>query len=125
MSRRRRTSLVVTVLIVLIGGWLLAGCGATPATPASPATGAVSPDTIVIKNFGFQPGTLTVAPGATVTVHNEDSAAHTVTATGAKAFDTGDIAGNATTTFTAPTKTGTYPYICSIHNYMQGTLIVH
>jgi plastocyanin len=119
MSRRRRAFLLVTVLIVLTGWWLLAGCGATP------ATGSVSPNTIVIKNFAFQPGTLTVPPGATVTVHNEDAATHTVTATGATAFDTGDVAANATTTFTAPTKSGTYPYICSIHNYMQGTLVVH
>jgi plastocyanin len=48
----------------------------------------------------------------------------TLTAIGAKAFDTGDVSPGRTVTFTAPSKPGSYSYICDIHQYMAGTLIV-
>jgi plastocyanin len=77
----------------------------------------------MIQNFLFAPEGLTVAPGATVTVVNQDTANHTLTEKD-HSFDTGNIPGNATGTFTAPTKAGTYPYICAIHPFMTGTLTV-
>lgn len=115
--------------LMLIVGALLAGCGsshkaASPSTssPAgsAPAGGAV----IVIKNFAYSPVSLTVTPGATVTVKNEDVAPHTVTSSGSGKFDTGTINPGGSATFTAPTAAGTYPYICSIHQFMHGTLVV-
>ena len=62
-----------------------------------------------------------VSPGATVTVHNLDGLAHTVTADGGD-FDSPAPAGNSS--FTAPTKPGSYPFHCSIHPEMHGTLVV-
>ncbi|WP_225448675.1 cupredoxin domain-containing protein [Streptacidiphilus sp. P02-A3a] len=79
---------------------------------------------MTIHNFAFSPATLTVTPGEKVTVVNQDSTAHTVTATGTKAFDTGDVAPGATATFNAPSTAGSYPYICTIHQFMHGTLTV-
>jgi plastocyanin len=64
-----------------------------------------------------------VAPGATVKVTNKDSVTHTLTATGGQ-FNTGDIGAGQTKTFTAPSKAGTYSYICNIHQYMKGTIVV-
>jgi plastocyanin len=66
---------------------------------------------------------LTVAPGATVTVTNKDQVAHTLTATDGM-FDTGNIDAGQSKTFTAPKTAGKYPYMCSIHQYMTGTLTV-
>jgi plastocyanin len=114
---------------------LLAGCSSSgnsssgTATPtagsATTSSAAAAADTIVIKNFSFSPATLTVAPGTKVTVTNEDSVTHTLTSTASPhAFDTGDVSAGATLTFTAPTKAGTYAYICSIHTYMHGNLTV-
>ena len=101
------------------------GLAACSSSKQSAPAGATPADTILIKNFGFQPTTLVVAPGAKVTVHNEDSATHTVTNLGApKGFDTGDINAGATMTFTAPTAPGTYQYTCTIHQFMHGTLQV-
>jgi plastocyanin len=80
-------------------------------------------DAITIKNFAFGPTSLTVAPGATVTVTNKDSVAHTITSSKA-GFDTGDIGPGQSKTFTAPKTPGSYPYICSIHQYMTGTIVV-
>lgn len=81
---------------------------------------------IVIKNFAYHPSSLTVAPGTTITVKNEDSATHTLTATDPhnKVFNTGDIQPGTSATFKAPSTAGTYPYICLIHQFMHGTLVV-
>ena len=106
--------------------------GATPtatatatATSMSTSSAPVAADTVTIQNFAFHPATLTVAPGATVTVVNKDSVTHTLTSTAnPKAFDTGDIAAGATKTFKAPSKAGSYPYNCTIHTFMLGTLTV-
>lgn len=125
-----------SLLAAAAGSMLLfAGCSSSSSPSSSPTTtvptgasalaSAVTGDMITIQNFAFSPATLTVAPGTTVTVTNKDSVTHTVTATdSAKSFDTGDIPGGSTVTFKAPATAGTYAYICTIHTYMHGTLIV-
>lgn len=96
----------------------------SPSASAAPsATASTAAVTVMIQNFLFAPEDLTVAPGATVTVVNQDTANHTLTAKD-HSFDTGNIPGNGTGAFTAPTKPGTYPYICAIHPFMTGTLTV-
>ena len=98
---------------------------AMASSPAAQGSATASAqDEVVIDNFAFSPVSLTVNPGQVVTVANHDSTTHTLTATTGNAFNTGDIAPGATATFTAPTKPGSYPYICSIHQFMHGTLIV-
>jgi plastocyanin len=93
----------------------------TSGSSAPAATGAAK---ITIKNFGFT-GTLTVKPGEKITVVNEDSAAHTLTDKKTHKFDTGNIAGSGGTgTFTAPTAPGKYPFGCTYHPEMAGTLVV-
>jgi plastocyanin len=113
-------------VLLLAGALLLAACGSsTPSKSGSPASsGASSSGTsIIISNFMFSPMSLTVSPGATVKVTNKDSATHTLTANGGQ-FNTGDITQNQTKTFEAPSKPGTYHYICNIHQYMMGTIVV-
>ncbi|MEH1831844.1 MAG: cupredoxin domain-containing protein [Nostoc sp.] len=65
---------------------------------------------------------LAIAVGKTVQFINVDEEPHTATATdgsfNSKALDT-----NQTWNYTA-TKPGTYPYICSVHPFMKGTLTV-
>ncbi|MFJ8039029.1 hypothetical protein ACIRBX_00780 [Kitasatospora sp. NPDC096147] len=63
---------------------------------------------IAIRDFAFVPADLTVAPGTRISVTDQDSAPHTVTATG-KAFDTGRIDGGKSATLTAPTAPGGLP----------------
>ncbi|MFE7354865.1 cupredoxin family copper-binding protein [Streptomyces sp. NPDC057543] len=133
----------VTAAAAIVCATALAGCShsggagssptsATPSTSpsasASPSPSPVGKARITIKNFAFTPTQLTVPAGARITVVNEDAVAHTVTATAGatngKTFDTGDIAPGKTATFTAPVNPGTYPYICTIHPYMKGSLTV-
>jgi plastocyanin len=119
------------VAVLLLGaGISLAACSSgstsSPSTTAAGSTatsGGSGSDAIAIQNFAFAPDSLTVAPGATVTVTNHDQVAHTVTAVKG-AFNTGNILPSQSKTFTAPNTPGTYAYICSIHQYMTGTLVV-
>lgn len=101
-----------------------ASATATSASASSSASATGGANRIEIKNFAFHPASLTVKPGTSVTVTNDDQTAHTVTATGSKDFDTGDIAPGKTVTFTAPTAAGSHPYTCTIHPFMKGTLTV-
>jgi plastocyanin len=108
----------------------LAGCsnpsGGGPAGTGSPTPPVpAAPNHLTVQSFAFHPSTLPVAAGSVVTVTNADQTAHTVTAAGTGgSFDTGTIAPGRTVTFTAPKSAGTYPYACTIHPFMKGTLIV-
>ena len=77
---------------------------------------------ITIANFAYQ-GPVSVSPGSTVTVKNEDSRAHTVTSDQAGLFDA-VVPGGGNVVFTAPTTAGSYAYHCTYHSNMHGTLIV-
>ncbi|MEU9074082.1 cupredoxin family copper-binding protein [Kitasatospora sp. NPDC004745] len=110
-----------------------AGTPSPATTAASPSAAATSPSAspsqangvthVAIRNFQFEPAALTLAPGTTFTVTNQDSTAHTLTADD-KSFDSGTIAPGATATLTAPQQSGAHPYICTIHPFMHGTLTV-
>ncbi len=122
-ARRVRSGAVVLVLAAAL---LLAACSSGSPGPSRSSAGAGSArstDALTISNFMFSPMTASVAPGATVTVTNKDSVTHTLTATGG-AFTTGDIGPGRSKTFRAPTKAGSYGYICDIHQYMKGTIVV-
>jgi len=127
MLRRVR---IGTGVLVLAGALLFVafGGGGESAGPGSSASsvssGSSTGTSISISNFMFSPMTLSVKPGATISVTNKDSATHTLTASGPGGFNTGNISHNQTKTFTAPTKPGTYQYICNIHQYMMGTIKV-
>jgi plastocyanin len=76
---------------------------------------------ITIDNFSFAPGTFTVAVGTTVTWINHDDIPHTVVSTDgvfkSKVMDTDE---KFSYTFT---KAGSYPYFCSVHPKMTGTIV--
>jgi plastocyanin len=117
---------------------LLASCGSSgPETASEPAGSPAAPSSaapstsagqsgaaggIEIKDFKYS-GTMTFKPGQEVSVTNDDTAAHTVTDP-KKAFDTGNVAAGGTGKFTAPDAAGSYPYICTYHPNMKGTLTV-
>ena len=120
----RQTAERLAVLVVPVIALL--AIGLTQLLASDDGTSAATPtggNAIAIRNFAFAPPTITAAPGARIVVTNGDSTTHTVTASD-KSFDTGNLAGGAKATITAPTKPGTYSYICDIHQYMQGTVKV-
>jgi plastocyanin len=93
---------------------LAAGIPAAAQTPA--------PAVVHIANFAFNPQTLNVAPGQTVTFVNDDSEPHTATAVD-KSFDSEGLDLHETWhhVFSKP---GTYAYFCEMHPYMHGTIVV-
>ncbi|MBT2566242.1 cupredoxin domain-containing protein [Arthrobacter sp. ISL-85] len=77
--------------------------------------------TIHIKSFAYT-GPDSVPAGSMVTVMNMDTEAHTLTADDGS-FDA-VVKPGTSTTFTAPSKPGTYSYHCTYHSNMKGTLTV-
>src|SRR5919106_597754 len=107
------------------------GSAAAPATgggAGAPAAAGAS----VQGNPAYEPDPLTVSAGDAVEVSNQDTVPHTVTSgsgpedpeTGSQ-FDTSIIDAGATAQVdTANLAAGDYPYYCSVHPYMLGTLTV-
>lgn len=92
------------------------------ASSSSPSKAPAAAAKVSIKDFQYAVPP-SVAPGATITVMNADSTAHTVTADGAGGFDV-KVDGSGTATFTAPSKPGSYPFHCTFHSNMHGILVV-
>lgn len=90
---------------------LLAGCS------EGGASGSANVD---IHGFKFDPATITIQRGDSVTFTNHDSAAHTATGTG---FDTGSLSTDASKAITFSTA-GTFQYRCTFHASMTGTIVV-
>jgi plastocyanin len=112
-------------------------CVTAPTPTAEPTTGAATPSSspaagtttpaasgpaVDIHNFAFNPGSLSVAVGDTVTWTNTDTVAHTVTSRDGT-FNSGTLEPGKTFTFTF-TKAGSFDYVCSFHPNMTGTIVV-
>ena len=99
------------------------GSGSSPSASGSAAAApAAAGSTITIRSFAFG-SPLTVKPGQSIAVVNQDSAPHTVTADDGKSFDAKAGPGGSGS-FTAPMAPGTYAFHCTVHPSMHGTLTV-
>jgi plastocyanin len=107
--------LFATVMVLTL--LLAAGAPGSSATPPQAASAEVKVD-----NFSFGPATLTVAVGTTVTWTNRDDIPHTVVSTD-KVFKSKVLDTDEKFSFTFA-KAGTYPYFCSIHPKMTGSVVV-
>ena len=139
-TRRAQLALVASGLVVAVvttacgsssTSSTKAGGGASTGTPAAATTSMAMPTTaaaatggttIDVKNFSFNPMSLTVKVGTKVTWKFDDAAAHTVKASDGS-FSSPALSGGKTYSYTF-TKAGTFAYICSIHQYMTGSIIV-
>ncbi len=102
------------------GTTIMAGMttSATSGIASTPASGT----DVTIQSNAFNPDSLTIKVGETVTWTNKDSYAHTVTSDSG-VFDSGNFASGATFSFTFDTE-GSYSYHCSIHTSMTAKIIV-
>jgi plastocyanin len=93
---------------------------------ASPGSSAKTPQPAIaevkVDNFSFGPATLRVAVGTTVTWNNRDDIPHTIVSTD-KVFKSKVLDTDEKFSFTF-SKAGTYPYFCSIHPKMTGSVVV-
>lgn len=93
-------------------------------TLAPGARAAPAVHTIVIDGMRFIPRTVVVKRGDTVVWRNKDPFPHTATAAAAAGGpDSPVIAAGGSWRFRAA-KPGRYPYLCTLHRTMAGTLVV-
>ena len=104
----------------------LGACGASANPKTSAPAKVPSGPTVTIKNFEFSPVTITVPVGATVTWVNRDVAVHDVKfASGGIALSPMLLPNTTSATWSHTfTKAGTYGYVCGIHPYMKGEVVV-
>jgi len=110
---RKNWVLLIAFIVLSIG--FLSGCTQQPQAP-------VTTNTITIKNFVFNPSTITVKVGANITWTNEDSASHQVKEDNGLFLSS--LLGNGQSFTYTFTTVGMYNYTCNIHSSMHGKVIV-
>ena len=107
---RVRTRLAAALFAVAL---VAAACGGGSSGPG--------PNAVNIVDYTFNPNTITVPVGTTITWKNTASRTHTVTMDNGT-FDETVLAGaSLPETFATA---GTFTYHCSIHSQMTGTVVV-
>lgn len=140
--------LLLMIVALVVAPLLVAGCTSTSNPSPSPssatmnvtttsATSSASPiartsttspsaspgaQVVTIPGFSFQPSTLTIQTGTSVTWRNDASVAHQIVSnTGAFSSSVLNPGDSYTHQFSQP---GTYAYHCGIHPFMTGTITV-
>ena len=112
--RRRFPALLATALATTA---LAAGCGGAGASSEPVATTEVK----MVKSYRFDPKTIEVEAGATVTWTNEDNFTHTVQVDGQEDHKVAP-GERVSIEFDEP---GTYEYVCTLHRQdMDGEVTV-
>jgi len=75
---------------------------------------------LAMKNMKFSPATIEIKKGDTVEWKNDDITPHTATSA---TFDSGPIASDAAWRHTF-TQAGSFPFTCTFHPEMKGTVII-
>jgi plastocyanin len=117
-------------------GLFMAGCagsdtgGSVAVAPDADGAGAI---TVTARELSYEPSRIEVVAGAatTVTFHNEDEVAHTLTvylassATGAPVADTGEVPPGGAGEITVLFGSGAHDFRCEIHpDEMSGVIAV-
>ncbi|MGH3073079.1 MAG: plastocyanin/azurin family copper-binding protein [Gaiellaceae bacterium] len=102
---------------VLAATLVAAGCGGSGESDEPVATTEVE----MVKSYRFEPKTIEIEAGETVTWTNDDNFTHTVQVDGQEDHEV-DRGDSVSITFDEP---GTYDYVCTLHRQdMDGTVIV-
>jgi plastocyanin len=111
---RPRRFLLPTV--ALAAGLLAAGCGGTGSSEPVATT-----EVAMVKSYRFDPKTIEIEAGETVTWTNEDNFTHTVQVDGQEDHEV-ERSESVSIRFDEP---GTYHYVCRLHSHdMDGEVIV-
>jgi len=129
---------LITLLIIIVAMTciLVAGCATNTNVTTSPNPTITSTEatrsstsssnatyTVTIRNFTFQPSSLTIKRGTTVTWVNEDSVAHTVTSDDSRFPSSGNLNKAETYQFQFNSP-GSFDYHCSPHPFMKAKINV-
>jgi plastocyanin len=119
-----RSTIIPAILPAVL--FLSAGCGKDGYGSDygnNPPPGNQDPNTVLIVSLAYSPSNLTVAVGDTVTWRNDDSIGHTVTSTGGSELNSSLLSRGQTYAHVFNTA-GSYPYHCTVHPGMTGSVTV-
>lgn len=120
---------IITIAVIAVIGFGIYYIASKPApAPVIPVSNNPTASTtenipITIKNFSFNPPTLTVKTGTKVTWVNNDSVTHTVTADSGNLFDSKTLSPGQSFSFIF-IDIGSANYLCTIHPTMEGEVVV-
>jgi plastocyanin len=122
LMRNRTLALIVFVLVAALG---LVGCSGGDDTTGDSGTtdgDAAAPReaTVTMQNGAFEPYTVEIALGGTVTFTNGDSVDHQILLDGV----TLDRQAPGATVLWVGGVAGTFDYICTLHPEMRGRVVV-
>jgi plastocyanin len=93
------------------------------ATPAASTDASADELMVTIEDFKFQPPTIEVPVGGSVTWTNRDASPHTATGIDREALQSGTLRTDESYTQQFDTA-GTFDYFCEFHAGMKGTVVV-
>lgn len=122
---------LVLIVVIVGGGVFIFGRSQQTPVPTTTTTEQSKPEQedklaeniVEIKNFAYQPASITIKAGETITWTNKDSVGHSATADDGKTFDTGVLSQNESKSVTFDTP-GTYNYYCIPHPNIKGVVVV-
>ena len=102
----------------------LTGATATASLTSTAPAGTSAPIDVTIKTLAFNPPTVVAKVGQTVRWTNLDGPLHNITHVGGPGFNTSPNLSTGQKFSLKLTTPGTIQYICSIHPFMKGTIVV-
>ena len=119
------TAALVLLLCACNGSSSYSSPTAPPPTSTNPPTASYTITILGDKGpSSFSPNPASAKAGTSIQWTNGDSITHHIVSDAANVFDTGTITGAASSKTVTVNQTGSYPYHCTIHPTMVGTLNV-
>ena len=114
---------------ILIGAAIATACSSTPSDPLvipGDTPDSLAPDGAVIElvDVTLKPRVVEITEGGSVVWVNRDRTAHQLVSLAPNVFETPRL-NEGESHVQSFTKPGTYPYYCTIHTEMKGTIVVY
>ena len=113
---------IFAIMLLIVTVSVCGACKKSSNTTTTSTTSGPGTNEVWMQNTAFTPRSITVSVNTTIKWTNKDAMAHTVTST-TGLFDSGNINSNGVYSRQFTTA-GTYPYVCTIHSGMTGTVTV-
>jgi plastocyanin len=127
-TRSRRGRLGAVLALILLA---LAALGCSSKDPGPLVVPGNTPDSLAgdravveLSDTTLKPRVVEITEGGTVAWVNRDRTTHRLVSLAPNVFESPRL-GEGETFVSTFTKPGTYPYYCSIHNEMKGTVVVY